>query len=118
MINVKVLLTKMLNEIDKLNDHLITFKTGTISLTDGTKASPTSNSISLTTTDVPNGYSLYACQILLSNGTTHYSLPYVVGTDGVLTWVRNISNSSIVINNATTGWSNYTYYVTLFLKKV
>lgn len=78
----------------------------------GTAASPSDTSIDIS--DVkPSGYTAYHALVLLNS----YELPY--GTNGqVLTRVGFVSDDAVRILNATSAWTQYTYYMTLICKKI
>lgn len=91
----------------------VRFKTGTINLADGTSGAKTAT-INLTSTDVPSGYGVWYVLASLGN----YPLPYHTSTNTArATYVSDIRAASITITNTTGAWNNFTYYLTIILKK-
>lgn len=94
-------------------DFTVRFKTGTVSLADGTSGAKTAT-INLTSTDVPSGYSVWYVLVSLGN----YPLPYHTSTNTArATYVSDIRAASITITNTAGAWNNFTYYLTIILKK-
>ena len=99
--------------ISALNSSLsgigVAFKTGTITIPDGTSAV---QRVTIDVSDVlPSGKSLYGAMVTLAN----YELPYVSAANyQVATWISYIGSHAVSIDNKTSAWSNYRYYMVVF----
>ena len=106
------------NAVTQLNSNIgqsfaVRFKTGTVSIPDGSPSS--ASALSISTSDIrPTGYNAYA--VMASLGT--YQLPYVDSSTGkTQTWIWAFGNDFITLCNTKTGWGSQTYYVVVIYKK-
>lgn len=86
----------------------VAYKTGTVTIASGTQSTVTQT---INFSDVvPSGKVPYG--VVLTIGS--YQLPYINASGNVVTWISNLSNTSVTISNKTSAWSNYKYYLTVF----
>lgn len=86
----------------------VAYKTGTVTIASGTQSTATQT---INFSDVvPSGKVPYGVVLTLGS----YQLPYINASGNVVTWISNLSNTSVTISNKTSAWSNYSYYLTVF----
>lgn len=89
------------------------YQNGTVTIPSGVSGEKTAT-INFQNNVVPSGATVFGVSCLLSYNV----LPYLNATNhNVVTWVKTISNSNLVIANLTTEWTNYNYYLTIFYFK-
>ena len=86
----------------------VAYKKGTVTIASGTQSTATQT---INFSDVvPSGKVPYGVVLTLGS----YQLPYINASGNVVTWISNLSNTSVTISNKTSAWSNYSYYLTVF----
>lgn len=110
---ISTTVTEAINQIEQgtFDQNAIRFKTGSITIADGTTSSPTTTSLNIS--DIrPPGFEVWAAFLIVGG----YVLPYISNSGGN-TRISALGNTGITILNSTSGWGTSTYYLTVIYKK-
>ena len=107
MLDVKKLLTKILDNFGGLKMKTVTIPNVTIAA--GTPSAPTLYEHNFANEGITGG--IWAIFVSLNSWT----LPYMLA-NGTATWVRNVTGTTLTISNTSSAWNNYTLYALILYK--